>query len=120
MNFTPEQEVLRTIISKCWNDDLFKHELVNSSDPVSLINSIVDEKIELPEGIEMVVVDQTSQDEIHINIPAEPDVLSAELTEKEMEMVTGGSMNELRLQLTNKPKFSCRNVKPNVSSRRFV
>ena len=100
-----EQKVLSELIKKCWADQKFKELLLNSDNPVSLIEEITDTVINLPEGTRMEVVDQTNSGIVYLNIPAEPDVSSLELNEEELEMVAGGRLSELQQMIAIKPRI---------------
>ena len=78
MEFTPEQEVMRTVISRCWEDEAFKQELLAS--PIKTIKKSTGKTVELPKGIKLVVVDQTNQGYAYFNIPAKPNLDNMELT----------------------------------------
>lgn len=88
MTFTKEQELLGTIISKAWDDAQFKQELI--ADPVAAIEKLTGEKVDLPGGKTLVVRDQTDESAIYINIPAKQELSDVELTEDQLEAVSGG------------------------------
>ena len=105
-----EKEVLALVIEKCWKDPAFKEELLRSNDPIALLEQVSGVRIELPEGTSMQVVDQTNSKVVYFNIPSEPEIPDIELDEHELEMVSGGRINELRQHLSDKPRFCC--IKP--------
>jgi len=74
-----------TIISKSWEDEAFKQELI--SNPVQAIEKLSGKPLDL-KGKTIVVTDQTDPSVFYINIPVNPDNL--ELTESELEAVAGG------------------------------
>jgi len=76
---------LKTIITKSWEDEAFKQELINN--PVQAIEKLSGKPLDL-KGKKIVVLDQTDPSVFYINIPANPDNL--ELTESELEAVAGG------------------------------
>lgn len=88
MAITQEQELLGNVISKAWEDAQFKQELI--ANPVAAIEKLTGRKIEIPEGKTLVVRDQTDQSTVYINIPAKPENSDAELTEDQLESVSGG------------------------------
>ena len=98
MKFTEKQEaarkVMNELIGKCWEDESFKAKLV--ADPIKTIESFTGKSTNIPEGKRLVVVDQTDNaDTIYFNIPAKPKVSdfdNVELTNEQLEMVTGGNM----------------------------
>ncbi|AXG69011.1 NHLP leader peptide domain protein [Kordia sp. SMS9] len=83
------QELLQTIITKAWEDENFKQELIE--DPIDAIERATGERIRLPEGKTLIVKDQTNTSAIYINIPAEPNIEDMELNEEQLEAVAGGS-----------------------------
>lgn len=89
MKLTKEQELMQTIINKAWEDEAFKQELV--LDPISAIEKLTGEKVSLPKGKTLVVRDQTSEETIYINIPAEQNLENVELNEEQLEAVAGGT-----------------------------
>ncbi len=83
-----EEEVLRMVISKAWEDVVFRKSLIE--DPVNAIESLTGVKIVLPEGMELVVNDQTDKKKIYVNIPSEPNIDDIELSEDQLETIAGG------------------------------
>lgn len=83
-------EVLNQVIEECWSNPGFIETL--KKDPVVTIEKLTGQKVELPEGVSRIeVVDQTNPNVININIPEQPNLDNMELSEKEMEIVSGGS-----------------------------
>ncbi|MCK8496023.1 NHLP leader peptide family RiPP precursor [Spirosoma sp. RP8] len=83
-----KQEIIEAIISKAWEDVNFRKELV--ADPIKTIEKLTGVKIDLPEGKTLVINDQTDKSKLYVNIPAEPEIESMELTEEQLEAVAGG------------------------------
>nr|WP_315241486.1 NHLP leader peptide family RiPP precursor [uncultured Flavobacterium sp.] len=83
-----EEEVLRLIISKAWEDINFRKSLV--SDPIKAIENLTGAKIVLPEGKTLVINDQTDKSKVYVNIPSEPNIEDIELTEDQLEIIAGG------------------------------
>ena len=83
-----KQEIIETIMSKAWEDANFRKELL--IDPIKAIEKLTGVRMVLPEGKSLVVIDQTDKSKIYVNIPAEPEVESLELTEEQLEAVAGG------------------------------
>lgn len=93
MKFTKEhqneaQGLMNTIISKCWEDEAFKAEFIAS--PVATIEKITGQPVNLPEGVKVVVNDQTDLAYTHLNIPAKPNFEDFELSDEQLEAVAGG------------------------------
>lgn len=82
------QEVVKNIISKCWEDASFAKDLIAS--PVQTLEKYAGSKFTLPAGKELVVVDQTDTSKLYLNIPAKPSIDDLELTDEQLEMVAGG------------------------------
>jgi hypothetical protein len=82
------QELLQTIITKAWEDETFKQELITN--PIDAIKNATGEQVNLPEGKTLIVKDQTDNATIYINIPAEPTLESMELNEEQLEIIAGG------------------------------
>ena len=75
------QKVYGKLVAKAWSDDNFKAELM--SDPMKVFCK---NGIEVPEGIEVRMVENTA-DTMHFILPPEP---SSELTDEELEGASGG------------------------------
>ncbi|KAB8155116.1 NHLP leader peptide family natural product precursor [Kordia sp. TARA_039_SRF] len=84
------QELLEKIIHKAWSDDAFKAALI--ANPLDAIEKATGERVQLPEGKTLIVRDQTSQEKIYVNIPAEPNMEDLELSEDQLEVVAGGGI----------------------------
>jgi hypothetical protein len=78
------QEVYRELVQKAWEDANFKNQLVN--DPNSTISKYLGREV----SEKIVVHDQTDANVIYINIPAEPNLNELELSDEQLEMVSGG------------------------------
>lgn len=83
-----KQQVIQKVISKAWEDIKFREELLVT--PVEAIEKLTGVKIVLPEGKELVVVDQTDKSKVYVNLPAEPEIDNLELTEDQLEAIAGG------------------------------
>lgn len=84
------QELLQKVISKAWEDDAFKQELI--ANPLDAIEKATGRRINLPEGKTLIVKDQTNSSTVYINIPAQPSIESLELSEEQLEAVAGGAL----------------------------
>lgn len=82
------QEVVSSLISKCWEDSSFKAEFM--SNPHATLESFTGKSIEIPEGKTVVVCDQTDSRYAYLNIPAAPSLDELELTDEQLEAVAGG------------------------------
>jgi len=85
----------QTLVSKSWNDSSFKSQLI--SDPETTIESHLGIKMDVPEGSNVIVEDQSDPNHIYLNIPR--DILNheTELTDEELEMVSGGGCSVKQL-----------------------
>ena len=94
MEFTQEQKLYAEIVQKAWEDADFKKELI--ANPEATIEKLTGKKLNLPEGKDLVIRDQTDESVVYINIPAKPQ-MDAELSDAQLEMVAGGvSIKEIR------------------------
>jgi hypothetical protein len=91
MKSRKEQEVLQSVISRAWEDQVFRKKLID--DPVKTIEDLTEVKVVLPEGKTLIVVDQSDNSKFYINIPVEPDLESIELNEQQLETIAGGEQN---------------------------
>ncbi|WP_257669654.1 NHLP leader peptide family RiPP precursor [Parapedobacter tibetensis] len=89
MELTKEQKLMQTIINRTWEDEGFKQELI--ANPMAAIEKLTGERVVIPEGKTLVVRDQTDENTIYINIPAERNFDDMELSEEQLEAVAGGS-----------------------------
>lgn len=88
MELSKEQEELyQEVVQKAWEDADFKARLV--ANPIATIEALTGKKLNLPEGKNFVVRDQTDENKVFLNIPAVPEV-DVVLTEEELERVAGG------------------------------
>ncbi len=93
MEFTKEQqekgqELYKEIVAKAWENANFKESLVKN--PMEAIKEVMGEDFELPENKKLVVLDQSDDDTIYLNIPKKISVDDLELTEEQLEAVSGG------------------------------
>ncbi len=92
MNFSEKQkeanELLQQIITKAWEDEAFKQDLISS--PESAIEKATGKNINLKDNDSIVVEDQTNPDIIYLNIPRKVEIDELELTEEQLELVAGG------------------------------
>jgi len=88
MSSTNDQQVLQAIVQKAWSDSAFKRSLIEK--PVSTIENFLGHSLNLPQGKNLSIVDQSDASTIFINIPAEPDMEDMELNEEQLEVVSGG------------------------------
>jgi len=85
------QEVLSQVISECWSNPNFKSEFI--ANPQEAIQTLTGQTVVLPEGMDSIqVVDESNPNTVYINIPAEPNLDNVELTEAELEIVSGGQI----------------------------
>jgi hypothetical protein len=80
-------ELMKTLAQKAWESSTFKEQLVNS--PISAIESVTGQKMNI--DAKFVVEDQTDESIIYLNIPRKLDIDELELTDEQLEMVSGGS-----------------------------
>jgi hypothetical protein len=89
MELTKEQRIMQQVISRAWNDDSYKTSLM--TDPQAAIEKLTGEKITLPKGKSIAAVDQSDPNVIYINIPPYPNMDDLELSDKDLEMIAGGT-----------------------------
>lgn len=83
-----KQQIIQTVISKAWEDAEFRKELL--ANPVEAIENLTGVEVVLPEGKELIIIDQTDKSKVFVNIPAEPEMDNVELTEDQLEAIAGG------------------------------
>ena len=86
MNLTKEQKLFKKVLQEAWENESFKRELI--ADPVATIEKLTGDKINVPDGRNLVIVDQSNTENLYFNIPADPS--SMVLTEEQLEAVAGG------------------------------
>ena len=82
------EQLFQTIVEKAWEDDVFKSALLTN--PVSAIEDLTAKSINLPEGKNLAVLDQTDATTVYINIPAKPSLDDVELSEDDLDIISGG------------------------------
>lgn len=88
MELTKNQKIISKIFEKAWVDAEFRRQL--NANPVEAIKQATGESLELPEGRELKVVDQTDAGFVYLNIPPKPNMDEIELTDEQLELVAGG------------------------------
>lgn len=83
-----KEQIIQTVISKAWEDAEFRKELLVN--PVEAIERLTGVEVIVPEGKELVIVDQTDKSKVYVNIPSEPEIDNIELTEEQLEAIAGG------------------------------
>ncbi|AUC16927.1 hypothetical protein BTO06_18020 [Tenacibaculum sp. SZ-18] len=85
------QEFLNTLIQKSWDSPEFKNQLITN--PKQTIKKVtgLDSDVLADEG-KIIVEDQTNRDIIYLNIPRKVDVDEFELTDEQLDTVSGGDV----------------------------
>jgi hypothetical protein len=81
-------ELMRTLVEKAWESAAFKDQLVKN--PVATIQEFANNSFTMPENKKLVVEDQTNESVIYFNIPAKPNYSEMELTDEQLELISGG------------------------------
>lgn len=76
------------IVYEAWKDISFKESLIE--EPIKAIESLTGEKINIKEGCRIVVEDQSDENKIYIIIPRKLQFEDVELSENQLESVSGG------------------------------
>lgn len=82
------QELMQELISRSWENENFKQRLIEN--PAAVIEEVTGRPVHLPEGKRIVVQDQSNDNVVYINIPAQPNLDELELTDEQLEKVAGG------------------------------
>jgi hypothetical protein len=95
MDLTEQQqkanEFLASIYKKAWEDEDFKRDLVNN--PIETLNKFTGKKANISIDKNVIIEDQTNPNHVYLNIPAKPSLEDVELTEDQLEMVSGGDFD---------------------------
>jgi hypothetical protein len=85
---TKGADLLKVLAQKAWENAAFKEQLINN--PIKTIEGVMDKNLE---GFDkkFIVEDQTNENVIYFNIPAQPRMNDLELTEEELEQIAGGA-----------------------------
>lgn len=81
-------DLVNTLITKSWEDSAFKNRLIEN--PVSTIQSVTGINFQLSNDTKLVVEDQSDESIIYLNIPRMVDIDEMELTDEQLEGVSGG------------------------------
>ena len=112
---TNPQDIIAWLIAKAWQDDAFKQALLNN--PRATIEN---EGIEVPEGMEVVVVEQT-ENRIVLVLPPAPE---GDLSEEQLDAVSGGQDHGSHPALSpsgcKRPRFNCGGCGSGSGSGQFV
>ncbi|WP_299674857.1 hypothetical protein [uncultured Dokdonia sp.] len=81
---------LNDVFNKCYNDSNFKESLVNN--PEKTLENYIGKELELPKNTQIKVEDQTNENVVFLNIPRKVEVTDLELTEEELESISGGAV----------------------------
>jgi hypothetical protein len=95
MKFTKEaedkgQEVYQQLVEKAWESATFKEQLI--ANPAQTIAEFTGSSSELLKNTNFVVEDQSDADTIFINIPINPNSEAMELSDEQLDQVSGGEL----------------------------
>ena len=82
------QNLFQELVEKAWDSTSFKNQLI--SNPKSVITEVSGKDLKLLQDKKIVVEDQTDKSIIYLNIPAKLTLDDLELTDKQMEVMSGG------------------------------
>ncbi|WBX76791.1 hypothetical protein PG911_00600 [Tenacibaculum ovolyticum] len=85
------QKLHQELVQKAWESITFKEQLV--SNPEATIAEVLG--VETKGNSNIVVEDQTDSDIIYLNIPRKININDIELTEEQLEAVSGGGWNPI-------------------------
>lgn len=86
MNRKEMNKKLSQVIAKVWADEEYKEKLMNNPEAI-----LRDEGIEIPAGMKVNVLENTDQ-EYNLVIPQKPEELTEELSDEDLDQVSGGVM----------------------------
>ena len=79
------------IRDRCWEDENFKQELLVN--PIQTIEKFKGSPLNIPEGVNLIITDQTNPSNVYFNITAKPNLDDVELTDNQLESVAGGTID---------------------------
>ena len=82
------EKLYQEVVEKAWNDESFKQELMK--DPLAALSQVAGGEVKLPEGKTLKVADQSDTSTVYINIPKSQKTDDVELTEEQLDVVSGG------------------------------
>lgn len=85
---TKGQELYLDLVHKAWESASFKEELIKN--PKACIENLTGKKFGGPEGVRIVVDDQSDASCIYLNIPQKGEIEDMELSEDSLDAVSGG------------------------------
>lgn len=83
------QDFLIKIYSEFWRNESFRKGLIEN--PEKTLNEFTGRKAQLPKDKRIIVEDQTNPNHIYLNLPVKPILEDMELSEEQLEKVTGGA-----------------------------
>ena len=104
MKLTKEQEILQQVILESWKNREFKEKLI--TDPQDAIKSLTGRQLKLGGKNKLVVTDQSEQDTFYFNLPPKSNLENVELTEEELELVSGGDIGDTIRKTKNAAKIA--------------
>lgn len=95
MNLSQEQqqkggELYNQIIQKSWSDSNFKEDLIKN--PLTTLAGFIGKEVNLPANVQLIVEDQSNPSVVYINIPKRVNVESFELSDEQLDLVSGGEI----------------------------
>ena len=85
------KELSQALVTKAWKSSTFKERLINN--PETVIAEFIDNK-SFKSSAKIVVEDQTDPNIIYLNIPKKVNIDNIELTDEELELVSGGGTSQ--------------------------
>lgn len=85
------KELINSLVQKSWESKEFKSELIENPREV-IAKELGQDPSQVAADKEIVIEDQTDDSVIYINIPAKPDFENMELTDEQLEVVSGGEV----------------------------
>ena len=91
MKYTQQQqlqgaELLKSLVEKAWENPEFKNQLIK--EPKKVLETVTGQKI--AEDAKVVVEDQSNSDYVYFNIPRKVNVDNFELSDEQLEIISGG------------------------------